>query len=159
MTSELVVARKDGVLRDPDGIGYRVHKGKTLADADHPAVIANPQVFMPMEIALKVDREEAADVDARVLDDVRADLERAQGDAERYREQLAAIADGLAARGLVDERTDTSYEGWLSAVIFGAIDGSAAALPTVREEPEPAEAEAPAPKRAPRRKPTPAAES
>lgn len=153
--TNLMVARRDGTLLNKEtGERYRLVRGKTLADADHPAVVANPDAFMPMTVDLRSDSEEAADADTRVLDDVRASLEQAQGDAERYREQLAVIADGLAARGLVDELTDTSYEGWLSAVVFGAIDQGTAAQPPAREVPagdEPERVEAP--KRTSRRKP------
>lgn len=149
--TEIVVARRDGTLKGPDGVRHRLVKGKTLADADHPAVVENPDAFMPVTIALQSEGGGNFPVPEDGVEDLRDQLAEVEETAERYRAQLAGIVEGLRARGLVDEKTDTSYEGWLSAVLFGAIDRTAHATPTVAEVPT--ETEPLKTPRAPRRRP------
>ena len=126
----LMVARRDGTLRNREtGERYALVRGKTLAHEDHPAVTAYPEAWMPMVVALRTEGE-PADPD-RVPS---VDLDDARAEADGYRKQLAIIAEGLAARGLVDEHTDTSREGWLAETVFGAIDRQRAGAD---DEPEP----------------------
>lgn len=130
MTAGIVVSRRDGVLTAPDGTKWRVARGKTLADADHPAVLANPGDWAPMVITLTVgDHEPTVDDDPRltpeaigILDDLRgeiAELEEtlAQRDAELFR-----LAEGLAARGVVLPAEDDREPGWLVDLVLAWMD-------------------------------------
>lgn len=157
-TTEIVVANRNGLAAAPDGSKHRLVRGRTLADARHPLAQAHPDLFSPYTIDLPYDGTDAdgyTGPDAQVLDDARASLEEAQGTAEGYRAQLAAIAEGLHTRGLVPADVDTGAEGWLAALVFATIDGPPAAA---EDEPEPPELPTPARKRAPRRAATARAE-
>lgn len=114
--TKILVANRSGMAQAPDGSKYRLAAGRTLADARHPLVQAYPDLFSPYAIELSVAAEDDA---SPATSEATA---AAQAEAEGYRMQLAAIVDGLQARGLVDESTDMSYEGWLSATLFGIID-------------------------------------
>jgi hypothetical protein len=131
MTTEIVVATRSGLAEGPDGAKYRLARGRTLADARHPLAAAHPELFAPYTIDLPYEGDEASSAagadgykgpDAQVLEDARASLEEAQGTAELYRAQLAAIADGLHERGLVPADLDTEREGWLAELVFAVID-------------------------------------
>lgn len=113
----IVVARRDGLMVAPDGTKYRLARGRTLADARHPAVIAYPDSFTPMHVELAYDGpEEPTDDDARQ-------------EVDGYRAQLAAIAAGLIQRDLIPDGYDTGREGWLAGLIFELLDAPAGELP------------------------------
>lgn len=155
--TEIVVAYRDGILTAPSGEKFRLVRGKTLADARHPAVRMRPESWGPMVVELSVDDPaEPGDPDRDAkLDELRASVEQAETERDGYRKQLAAVADVLGVRGLMPADAG-SVEGWLARAVAEAIDGSAAALPTA---PPPAEVAAVTPPRGTRapRKPKPAA--
>lgn len=111
--TEIVVASRAGILRAPDGEQFRLVPGKTLADARHPGVLANPDSFMPVEVELSVDDPEESD--PRRLED-------AETEAESLRQVLTTISDGLEVRALIPEGTDTAKSGWLVETLFAFID-------------------------------------
>lgn len=139
--TNIVVATRSGLVQGPDGSKYRLARGRTHADARHPLVQACPDLFAPYEIELSVaDGEPAAergDV-ATWADKVR----EVEATAEGYREQLAAIAEGLYSRGLVPAELDTEREGWLAELLFAVIDGPSSAADA---EPSPDAPDVPAP--------------
>ena len=102
--TNIVVATRSGLAVGPDGTKYRLARGRTLADARHPLAQAHPDLFSPYTIELTVDDPEAGggnlergEMSAEVL----GELVDARSAAEGYRTQLATIAEGLYARGLV----------------------------------------------------------
>lgn len=153
--ADYVVAKRDGVLKAPDGTRYRMVAGGTLAHRQHPAVIANPQAFVPASIDLDVTEGSAeADESAALIDE-----------AYGY---LNDIANAMHERGLIDE-TDTE-PGWLVRAVRRAIGAETAVepepatedeVPAGTGEPEPVAevaeepVEAPAPRRARKRTATP----
>jgi hypothetical protein len=93
--TEIVVARRNGVIREPDGTAHRIHRGKTLAHADHPIVTNVPDAWMPMTVELTTPGPQ--------------DTEQSQ--ADHYREQLSEIADVLDEYGFAP--VDQDSDGWL----------------------------------------------
>lgn len=121
MTTELVISRRDGIVRAPDGTQHRVYRGKTLADAQHPAVLASPSTWMPVTIDLPL-----ADTDAGEAGTGTAELTARLGDAEAavesYRVQLTRVVLLLEERGMLPAETDREREGWLVDAIAAAFD-------------------------------------
>lgn len=123
--TEIVVAKRSGVITAPDGTKHRVVRGRTLADARHPVAAAYPDAFMPYAIDLPYegDGESAAERgDVPSWPDKVAEVEAT---AEGYREQLAAIVEAIATRGLMPADVDMSHEGWLVEVVAGILDDGA----------------------------------
>ena len=155
--TEIVVSRRDGILTAPDGTKHRVARGKTLADAEHPAVLANPGDWVPMVVTLTVgDRPEGAgELDtplgvqheqvAQLENDV-AELEEtlAQRDAE-----LTRLAEGLGARGIELPADDEREPGWLVDLVLRLVDERASARSSLPREPQSSPAPAAAPSIAP----------
>lgn len=54
--SEVVIARRNGVLTGPEGERIAIRAGRTLADADHPVVALYPKVWIPVNVALRTNR-------------------------------------------------------------------------------------------------------
>jgi hypothetical protein len=154
--TNIVVATRSGLAVGPDGTKYRLARGRTLADARHPLAQAHPDLFSAYTIELSVDDPEAGGDPAAERGDVATGAHKVgevEAVAEDYRTQLATIAEGLYARGLVPAELDTDRPGWLAELIFAVIDAPATAAV---DEPDDAP-EAPAPdslpkprKRAPR---------
>jgi hypothetical protein len=126
--TQIVVSKRDGILTAPDGTKTRVARGKTLADARHPAVEAHPRDWMPVELTLTVDEPPAGDFDTPLgirheqvvqLENDVAELEEtlAQRDAE-----LTRLADTLAARGVDLPAEDDREPGWLVDLVFRELD-------------------------------------
>lgn len=144
MTTKIVVATRSGLAQGPDGSKYRLARGRTLADARHPLAAAHPELFADYTIDLPYEGDEpssAAGGDVSSVDQTIAtrQLEEAEGTAEKYREQLAAIAEELHARGLVPADLDTGAEGWLARLIVDILNRSRV------EDPSPATSDATAP--------------
>jgi len=123
--TQIVVSRRDGILTAPDGTKHRVARGKTLAEADHPAVLANPGDWVPMVVTLTLDDRPAGahlpashEQVAQFENDV-AELEEtlAARDAE-----LTRLADTLAARGVTLPAEDDRESGWLVDLVFAELD-------------------------------------
>jgi hypothetical protein len=136
MTGQIVVSRRDGVLTAPNGVKWRVVRGKTLADADHPAVAANPRDWAPIEITLTVDQSGpdvgSSDRDA-TLDELRSALEDARGEQAELEEtlsqrdaELSRLAEGLAAAGVA--LPDDRQPGWLCDLALEAVETGLNAL-------------------------------
>jgi hypothetical protein len=120
--TEILVATRDGVLTAPGGEKFRLHRGRTLADARHPAAVAYPDNFMPMQVELSVED------DAPTPEDLGTELSMCEAERDGFRSQLAAIADGVASRGLLPDDLDTSVEGWLATLVLGLLDTAVVAL-------------------------------
>jgi hypothetical protein len=161
--TEIMVARRSGTLKNADGVRVRLVAGRTLAHGDHPAVVEHPEMFQPMEIALRTEQGDDALVGAGDASDLAEQLAEVEETAEHYRKQLADLAEILHDRGLLAD-VDTDAEGWLVIAVREALDRFAPAGPIVTEMPTtavepgetPVEAKA---TRAPRRRPTTAAAS
>jgi hypothetical protein len=129
MTHEIVVSRRDGILTAPDGTKHRVARGKTLADADHPAVLANPRDWVPMVVTLTLgDRPRAGDLDTP-LGAQHERVVQLENDVTELEETLAArdaelirLADQLAARGVELPAEDDREPGWLVDLVFEWMD-------------------------------------
>lgn len=157
--TEIVVATRDGVLRAPSGEQFRMVRGKTLANAAHPAIQAYPDNWMPMKLDIDVDDPEVADPghledDVAVeLAELREDAKRSEADAARYQEQLQEIANVIDSRGLVPLNYDTETPGWLAGLVAHLLDTGTAAP---REQVSPAADDVPPPP-APRKRSVPKA--
>jgi hypothetical protein len=149
--TNIVVSRRDGILRAPDGTKHRVARGKTLAEADHPAVLANPGDWLPMVVTLTVDGREPSGAEVPGSHEQVAQLEN---DLAELEETLAArdaeltrLAEGLAAAGIQLPVDDEREPGWLVDLALGWIDvdraSVAAGLSKPVAEPEPAAQQAP----------------
>jgi hypothetical protein len=157
--TQIVVSRRDGILRAPDGTRHRVARGKTLAEADHPAVLANPGDWSPMVVTLTHDERPApvATVGGIVAgggshaeecqheNDV-AELEEtlAQRDAE-----LTRLAEGLHTLGVRLPAEDDRRPGWLVDLALDALANAVASppAPTGFDQAQPAGANPVAPLR------------
>jgi hypothetical protein len=140
--TQIVVSRRDGILRAPDGTKYRVARGKTLANAAHPAVEANPGDWQPIDITLDVEGAEplspggdddafrARDADRGQLENDVAELEEtlAQRDAE-----LTRLAEGLATHGIELPAEDDREPGWLVDLVLDTFANSGAPTAPLRE--------------------------
>lgn len=112
----VMVARADGVYKTADGVMYRLNRGQTTADANHPVVTEFPDAWVPFAVHLPAPAGESeALTEAEDLND-------------HYQAILTTISDGLETRGLLAD-IDMTADGWLVTAVFRAIDG----------EPEPAE--------------------
>lgn len=123
--AEILIAKRDTVLVTPGtGEKFRLIRGRTLADARHPAAAAYPENFMPVQIELNCnDPDHSGDEDpAEVVEEYRARLHEALALADSYRAQLTRIVDELMSRGLMPADIDTDREGWLVEVVAGVLD-------------------------------------
>jgi hypothetical protein len=145
MTS-IVVSRRDGILRAPDGTKYRVARGKTLAEADHPAVLANPGDWVPMVVALVVDGREPSDAGVPASHERVAQLENDVAELEETLAgrdaELARLAEGLAGLSVDLPAEDDREPGWLVDLVLDEIV-TARADPRWSAKPEPLAAVAP----------------
>lgn len=125
--TEIVVASRDGILRAPDGTQYRMVRGKTLADARHPGVLANPNDFMPVAVELSMEDadpgylEDDIAVELAELREKAAHAESAEADAREYKAQLVAIADTLRKRNAIPVDVDTDKPGWVADCVSRAL--------------------------------------
>lgn len=90
MTRDLVIATRSGTVTAPDGTLTAITRGRTVADAQHPAVLVDPRNWMPFEVELKVDDAE----EGRAPDDA-GDL------VAEYGQALDRIAEAFRAAGLL----------------------------------------------------------
>lgn len=94
---EVVVARRNGVVRGPDGERIAIRAGRTIADADHPVVAMYPKAFVPVNVTLRTkpaDRDELTQLPpAEGVEPTGADPETIEL-AEQFR-RLAAALRGL----------------------------------------------------------------
>ncbi|MET0419006.1 MAG: hypothetical protein ABW022_23585 [Actinoplanes sp.] len=143
--TKIVVSRRDGILRAPDGTKYRIARGRTLAEADHPAVVANPGDWVPMVVTLTVaDRPEAeqrpaaegshAELIAQ-LEDAQGEAQAAEDEAEHLRSEMNRLAEGLAAAGITLPAEDDREPGWLVDL---ALEAVGAGLNALKEQVAPA---------------------
>lgn len=155
--TNIVVATRNGLAEGPDGAKYRLARGRTLADARHPLAQAHPELFAPYSIELSVDEPDGdAAAERGDVSSWPDKVAEAEAVADGYREQLAAIAEGLHARGLVPADLDTTVEGWLAELVFAVIDGPApeqADPPAAAKAAEPADLPKPRKRAAPRPRP------
>jgi len=139
--TDVVIATRSGIVTAPDGTKHRLVRGKTLADARHPLAVAYPELFAPHTVDLAVDDELELGESATGRDDVptwKDKVAEVEQTAEGYREQLAAIVEGLHDRNLVPADTDMTRPGWLAELLFTILDG-----PAGEPEPEGKHPEAP----------------
>lgn len=152
--TQLMVSKRDGIVRAPDGTQYRVARGKTLADARHAVVVAYPNDWSPMEVALPVDDADAAPVaDEAALDELREQLTEAEESAEFYAAELNRLREGLAAVGLTLPAEDERTEGWLVTLALETVEVGINALKANLSAPEAEPVPAPRTPRAAKPKP------
>ena len=126
----IVVSRRDGIATAPDGTKYRVHRGRTLADARHPLVAAWPNDWTPMTVDLTVDGDPSPGAPTPAeLEQLRDDLAEAEEAAEDALAQLATIAAGLAERGYELPAEDEREPGWLAGAVLELIPPLAPVAP------------------------------
>lgn len=119
--TEIVVAKRDGVLTAPDGTKYRTHRGKTLADARHPAVQAWPKDWVPMVVELAVDDESSSVAAApsddssvsKRLEEVLDELAESEELADSRGLELQRLADGLRELGAAAPPEGERTTGWV----------------------------------------------
>jgi len=164
MTS-IVVSKRDGIAKAPDGTKYRVARGKTLADARHPVVEAYPHDWVPMVVELSVDDDAPASAAANSgdlhdrLGQAENDLAEVEELAEHRGAELLRLAQGVEGLGYVLPDEADRYPGWLTDLVLGALPVRAPApseLPVDAPAPHSAtEAAVVAPPRATRKPRTP----
>jgi hypothetical protein len=94
---QIVIARRNGAVRGPDGERIVIRAGRTVADADHPVVAAYPRAWTPVTVALTTPRGEGSDT----APDDQGDVGRAatvDPDIAEHADQFRRLA--TAARGL-----------------------------------------------------------
>lgn len=151
MTTGIVVSRRDGILRAPDGTKWRVARGKTLADADHPAVLANPRDWVPMVVTLTLgDRPRAGDFDTplgvqheRVVQ-LENDVTELEETLAGRDDELTRLAGGLGALGVRLPAEEGRRPGWLVDLVLDTLANVGAPPETAPAAPEPAPAAPPA---------------
>jgi hypothetical protein len=146
MTQQIVVSRRDGILRAPDGTRHRVARGKTLAHADHPAVLANPRDWVPMVIDLAIDGRPDGAPGAGIdtpLGVQHEEIVRLENDVAELEETLASrdaeltrLVEGLAELGVALPTEDDREPGWLVDRVLAAL--GPVDLRDESAEPEPA---------------------
>lgn len=122
--TDVVIATRSGIVTAPDGTKHRLVRGKTLADARHPAAVAFPEMFAQHTIDLPYagpDDAEAADP-GHLEDSVAEELAEIEAERDGYRQQLATIVDAVTVRGLMPADVDMSVEGWLVGVLSELLD-------------------------------------
>lgn len=126
MTSKVVVARKNGLLAGPDGSRIRITRGKTYADAGHPAVVEFPEAWADLPVTLTAAGPEpigAPDsVAPGLVGDLQARIDELEDTAAAYREQLTRMAGLMIERGYVTGETDTESDGWLVRLMTAVLD-------------------------------------
>ncbi len=143
--TQIVVSRRDGILRAPDGTRWRIARGKTLADARHPAVLANPGDWVPMEVTLTVEGADPAVGDSdrdTTLDELRSALEDGRNEQAELEETLAQrdaefsrLVAGLAELGVWIPEEDDRRPGWLVDLALEAAGAGFNALKNQVSEP------------------------
>lgn len=121
MTEQVMVALRDATVKTPDGALFRLRAGKTYANPLHPAVVAYPSDWRPLDIDLPapVPPTGAPSADATAADELREEL---VAEAREYRSILDGIVTMLAERGLL-AGVDTEQAGWLPRLL-GELLGS-----------------------------------
>lgn len=160
----IVVSKRDGIAKAPDGTQHRVYRGKTLADAQHPVVLAYPGDWLPMEVHLSVpggETEPAAPAgDAQVLatlEELRNELAEATELAEDAVQEFERLQRALAANGVALPAEDARETGWLVDLVIDVVEtwrsdnASAVDVTPLDAEPETAVAPRPPRKRTPAR--------
>lgn len=139
MTS-IFVAKRTGILREPDGTQHRLYAGKTLAAGTHPAVTGSPESWRPMTIDLDAPGEtDSQDTEA----DPALFFERmqiAESDRDGLIATLSAVVAAFDSRGLFVD-VDRDSEGWLVLAVGEVLDELA---DPIADEPEPVVVAAPA---------------
>lgn len=122
--TEIVVSRRDGIATGPDGVKYRVHRGKTLADATHPVVVANPGDWTPMRVELTAEAAAGpVNTAGTEVDDLRNELAEIEEAAERYGAELKRLAIALQTRGATLPAEDDQTPGWVVDLALAMLDG------------------------------------
>jgi len=127
--TQIMISRRSGIAREPNGTLHRVVAGMTTADARHPLVVAHPQDWQPMALTLPAPDDDAETVipgagDVAVTD-LRERLAEAEQRAEACTVQLSRIVELLAERGALPDETEQQREGWLAdalAAEFAELD-------------------------------------
>ncbi len=109
--TEIVVAKRSGVLRAPDGAMYRLKGGATLADARHPAVAGSPDSWRPVAVHLPYDGAEEPAPPGASAEGMLATLER-----------VVELLDGA---GLLPDDVDRDREGWLVEALTATLAAEA----------------------------------
>lgn len=145
MTEQVMVALRDATVKTPDGALFRLRAGKTYANPLHPAVVAYPNDWRPLDIDLPAPAATggAPSADTSALDELREELavvEEQLEESREYRRVLDGIATMLAERGLL-AGVDTEQAGWLPRLLRELLPGTADA-PTAYVPPDKAESAA-----------------
>jgi hypothetical protein len=126
VTSKVVVARKNGLLAGPDGSRIRITRGKTYADAGHPAVTEFPEAWADLPVTLAADgpapQGEQDSGAPGLVADLQARIEELEETAGGYREQLQRMAQLMIERGYVTDETNTQSDGWLVRLVTAVLD-------------------------------------
>jgi hypothetical protein len=125
--TQIVIARRNGTLRAPGGERFRLTKGKTLADARHPAVEAFPEDWQPVSIDLPVNdaadpNVSAAEISEDELAELRTELAEAHETVEHLGSQFRRLIDGLVDRGVELPADEDREQGWLVGLVLAQLD-------------------------------------
>jgi hypothetical protein len=141
--TSIVVSKRDGIVKAPDGTKYRVARGKTLADARHPVVEAYPHDWVPMVVALSVEDGAPGSATAN-SDDLHDRLGQAENDlaeveelAEHRGAELVRLAEGLAGFGYDLPAEADRRPGWLVDLVLDALPVRAATASLPLDAPAP----------------------
>jgi hypothetical protein len=134
--TQIVVSTRNGVLTAPDGTKHRVARGKTLADARHPAVLACPRDWSPMVVDLTVDGPAPGDSEpvahaheqiAQLENDV-TELEETLSDRDR---EFGRLMTGLEVAGVTLPAEEIRQPGWLVDLVLAQLAERSADVPPI----------------------------
>lgn len=129
--TNIVIAKRSGMLRAPNGERFRLAKGVTLADARHPAVVAFPEDWRPVDVALSVNDAADSDVPAAEitedeLAELRTELAEAHETVDHLGAQFRRLIEGLVARDVELPEDEAREQGWLVGLVLDTLDATAA---------------------------------
>jgi hypothetical protein len=133
----VMIATGEGTFKCSDGSLYRIERGRSTADAEHPLVREFPNAWAPFAVHFGAPDSGTVPADPErdeKLEELREELTQASETIDSYRQVLSTISDGLEVRGLL-VGVDTSRQGWLVDAVFAALPGCPAPTPEAPSEP------------------------
>lgn len=118
--SEIMVARRSGIIRCNDRTAYRLKGGETLAHAAHPAVVDRPEAWRPVEVHLSA--AGGAD-DIPTEGSVTAPLDPEERAAyEGLLEVLTGVVEELEDAGYPAPPEEDREPGWFAVYVLEALN-------------------------------------
>jgi hypothetical protein len=133
----VMIATGEGIFKCSDGSLYRIERGRSTADAEHPLVKEFPNAWAPFAVHFGAPESSTVPADPErdeKLERLRAELAEVSEALDHYQDIYSTISVGLRERDLL-KGVDVSAEGWLVAAIFAAVDQMRLPAPETPSEP------------------------